>query len=207
MRLAALSVLSTLFAIAQTPEPVYEIYGKIVEPGVGPVAGVGISIDGIGPGLPRIGVITDAQGVFRTRVEKPGRHMLFPQKPGYSLGPFLSPEGLPTAILDAGHPRAELNFEMFRVGQISGRVLDDESREPLKGFEIYLIRRDASSTIPVPEMSMARTDAEGRFSFSNQPPGDYVVSTRPVPSERQSALEVFKPEEAVETETGYAETF
>src|SRR3569832_329992 len=130
MKFAALLAFFVALAFSLTPEPVYEVFGKVTEPGIGVISNVGVSVLGFTDTVRR-GAVSDAQGNFRVRLDKLGPYMLFAEKSGYSS------VGDSRVTLDAAHPKGEVNLEMFRMGKICGRVIDDESREPLKGFTVY----------------------------------------------------------------------
>src|SRR5262249_6453013 len=100
-------------------------------------------------------------------------------------------------------PKATLTIRALRNGQVSGRVIDDESRQPLAGFFISLRQSDR----PNESIPPAKTDAEGRFIFRELPPGRYIATTRMPESDRTWALEVFKPEDAAAMESGYEQTY
>ncbi|MEO8098789.1 MAG: carboxypeptidase-like regulatory domain-containing protein [Acidobacteriota bacterium] len=203
---AALLMGVAALALAQT-QPVYEISGKVVEPGFGgvPDVFVGIVDYGSSPGEVRqFTTTTDSQGAFLVKVGKPGRFNVMIQKPGYQVSSLLQFEPV---LLDSSRTTANITFQATRVGQVSGRVIGDESREPLADFEVYLIGREGPKAFLNLNVQEAKTDAAGRFIFHNVPPGDYITTTRPIESQRQWALEVFKPEEAKETESGFEQTY
>ncbi len=200
MKFAALLLLTSALALSQTPTPVYEIFGKVTEPGIGPISGVGVAIQGLSVGFTTNGAVTDAQGNYRVRLDKPGAYVVFSQKQGYSF------DRTSNLTVDATHPKAEMNVELLRLGKITGRVIDDESREPLRGFEIFLVSR-TEPAVPSGNLLRAATDADGIFVVNSLPPGDYLATTRRPALDRQWAYEVFKPEEAIATEQDYAESF
>jgi hypothetical protein len=177
MRLLAVTLAIAALAQAQT----YEIVGTVTEPGIGGIGGMPIYLSRSGAGSsPRPQTVTDARGAFRFALDRPGAYQVGPNGDGASAaslrGPYYqSPEARIGIIeIDAAHPRAEVSLKFLRWGQITGLVLDEETRQPVADFPINLVSVDANRG----SSGNARSDANGRFTLNPVPAGEYVIRTR-----------------------------
>ena len=149
--------------------------------------------------------ITDARGAFRLILDRPG---------AYGIGLKLGEQYVQVAVkgagegttvrLSTGTPSAEKHFSVARKGKITGLVLDEETREPVSGFDVYLYLRRPGDGRP-PDQP-APTNSDGLFSFLGVLPGEYVAGTRPPVRKRSAASDTPDPAPDV-IEQDYAETF
>ncbi len=120
-------------------------------------------------------VTTDSQGKFRFQPEQFGEYQVIASKEGYT-------DNAPRAnvTLSAEHPRREVEFLLGRTGEITGRIVDDETSEPLANYSIeaagFLYKNGVPRTA---QSALANTDNDGRFTVPDLDPGRYVVVTRP----------------------------
>ena len=74
------------------------------------------------------------------------------------------------------------NLSFIRAGEVSGRVLDEETREPAPGVRVTLFTKQWNygklTLVPIAQ-SPAITEADGRFRFPGLNPGEYLASARP----------------------------
>src|ERR1700730_6369018 len=135
--------------IALSPLQPGEIRGSVIEPGTNHgIAEVEIAVRFKTPGaiyspltLKEVAKITtDDQGNFRFQPQEFGEYILQAHKDGYSAmsgSPMRG--GLSTQIsvtLDRDHPSRQVNFLLGREGELSGRLVDDETRQPLTNFKL-----------------------------------------------------------------------
>jgi protocatechuate 3,4-dioxygenase beta subunit len=178
------AVLSATLVWAQSDGAKPEIRGVAIEPGIEHgVPDVDITIyelQGPVPGLGRIiqrqagRVTTDNQGKFRFQTERFGEYRVTANKEGYS-GKATSTD----VILSADHANREVRFALGRTGEITGRVLDEETGEPLPNFAIEADSFFYQNGLPrTANGTLARTDEDGRFAVQDLDPGRYVVFAR-----------------------------
>lgn len=199
-------IIFAALAFAQSDGTKPEIRGVVIEPGIehgvpdvditiytlgGPVSGLGRNIER------QAGkVITDSQGKFLFQPEKFGDYQVTAGKEGYS--------GNGTRVnvtLSTEHPSREARFLLGKTGEITGRVLDEETNEPVANYTIEAVGFSYKNGVPRTAGSgtLATTDADGRFTVPDLDPGRYVVVARPRmrgltrPSETQSETRDYEP--------------
>ena len=93
---------------------------------VGPISGVEVRVSRRDTTLPNASnqelatVFTNGRGEFLVRVPSEGLYFAYPYAASYTASP-----GMVTGkSVDGSHPRAEFNFELARLGDIIGRVVD-----------------------------------------------------------------------------------
>lgn len=83
-------------------------------------------------------------------------------------------------MVNVGQTAVETTLSLERSVQITGRVLDAETRQPLSGIDVHLFRRILQNGQNVTSRSYANrpptTDSDGRFQSSGLPPGDYLAA-------------------------------
>src|SRR4029078_7800871 len=135
---------------------------KVLEVGVGGIPEADVEVSGIDQ--PSKTIRTDSAGTFRLTVTRPGLYALMVRKDDYF------PEGVSTVMVKAGQTIAEVTLGMNRAVQITGRVLDEETRQPLSGIDVHLFRRTLQNgRATVTRVSTNRpitTDSDGRFQSS-----------------------------------------
>jgi len=186
--LLALAIAGLAWAQSDATKP--EIRGVVIEPGIEhgvPDADIAIYELGGSPVTPfgnqaqtlkrRVGgVTTDSQGKFRFQPEQFGDYQVIASKEGYSGNATRA-----SVTLSAGHPGREVLFLLGRTGEITGRVLDDETSEPLANYTIESVGFFYKNGVPrtAGSATLANTDNDGRFTVPDLDPGRYVVVTHP----------------------------
>ncbi|MBZ5634331.1 MAG: carboxypeptidase regulatory-like domain-containing protein [Acidobacteriia bacterium] len=179
----ALATICTALAWAQTPE----IRGVVIEPGIEhgvPDAEIavyelgGTPLTGLGRNIRRQAgrVTTDSQGKFRFQPEQFGEYQVIASKEGYSGNAAGA-----NVALSADHPSREVRFLLGRTGEITGRVVDEETGEPVVNYTIEAAGFFYKNGVPRTAGSgtLANTDNDGRFTVADLDPGRYVVVTHP----------------------------
>jgi hypothetical protein len=164
-----------LTACAQT----YEVRGTVTEVGAGGIPDVEVTITRFEDGAAKK-TRTDGQGTYRITLDAPGIYYAGPSKNGYSgAGQAIQP-----LTIDAAHPQIVVNMLLLRVGEVSGRLLDEATREPVAGIEITLFTKQwryGQLALNEAGRPPVRTDEDGRFRVTGLRPADYVASARPRP--------------------------
>jgi hypothetical protein len=166
-----------------------EITGVITELGVTPtvpglaVGGAKVTLEKVSPGDdPDVEVGTDTadgSGVFRFHLAEFGTYRVQVGKQGY----IWSPSGLGSSAevtLDRAHPTSELHLNLVRPAKVSGRLIDEETGQPISGLPISAA---ATSYLEGERTAYSRvtgqTGRDGQFTFMELPPGNYVIANGP----------------------------
>lgn len=193
MKFGALILLAALSLRAQTT---FEIRGTVTEPELGGIAGAEVRVTpqvGIGTQVPVLTTFTDGRGVYVLRVATPGTYSVRASRTGY--GSVSAETGY--VVLSTDRPTAEVAIRLVRLGQLSGRVVDADTREPLEGIEVLVIAkrsiqenraRSWQPSTPSGDAPQQRLEAflklreelktkpGGTFTRDNLPPGEYVAT-------------------------------
>ena len=186
VRLALFAGLAAAFAWSQqAATPRVSIGGIVTEPGVNqPLADAEITvIEFVRQPYKTTEVAkgkTDLQGAFHFDLDKFATYIVQAHKPGYSDGGGSLNGASEQVVLDKDHLSREVRFSLVRTGELTGRVVDDETGMPVPNFrvavkELNYLRGDAIwGGVPVEP-----TDAEGRFVATGARPGNYLVQVIP----------------------------
>ena len=133
---------------------------------------------------------TDTQGEFRFPLQHFGNFYVEGKKDGYSVPIFGPPsDGTGTAVtLDRNHPQEALRFSLTRLGEITGRVVDEDGN-PVPGLHVVVQNPrlpEATSLGPG-----ALTEQDGSFAVNKLPAGEYVVRFSPKAGDYQSVTTRF----------------
>jgi Carboxypeptidase regulatory-like domain len=151
-----------------------------------PLRGVVLSLRG--GGVARRRTITDSKGrfVFADLPAADGL-VLDAMKPGYAaegLARLRSLLTIPDATLSLrdGEWIPDANFEMYRLGGISGRVIDEQG-EPIVNVPVrVLMRIPVAGTMRLAAGPAARTDDRGIYRVAGLASGTYLVAVPSVQS-------------------------
>jgi len=184
--LASLSLLAA-FATAVYPQaspPSPEIQGTVVEYGTHlGLSGVQVILLKNGEKDPVTTTATDSQGAFSLRPGDFGHYTVKVAMDGYNLAPpdlsnISASSG--AVVLTTGNPKEELHFTLVRPGEITGRVVDEETGEPVAKVRVKIVPSKSNTQILVLAGGIPiLTDTEGKFVIANVIPGNYVVETLP----------------------------
>ena len=206
-------VLTPLAALAQS----IEIRGTVIDPGTNHgIEGAEITVQKMAPreiGRPiRSGAVgkltTDAQGAFVFRGDGFGEYVLLVKKEGFSplIGKVV---GIPSTqinvVLTKDRPSREVRFQLGRPGEITGRVVDYETGEPIRGFRLNIAPLLYARGLRIlwPPFGSGVTDEEGRFRASNLTASQYVAEIRPQLTQREMFLKEFTAEDANAVDQDY----
>ena len=186
MKLLVPCLLAAALACAQNNDK-FEIRGTVVEKGVG-IAGATVTLYQFGadPAQATTRTIfattfTDAKGAFVIHPTLPGAYYLEVAKEGYFAESFDGPAADPmdstgdSVTFDQDHPSLERRFSLMRLGEVRGRVIDEEGK-PLAKLNVMV-----QGAVSSPYRAFARTltDQDGSFTAAKLRPGDYVVRIGP----------------------------
>jgi len=177
MKLLIAFLLAAALACAQSAGQL-EIRGTVVEGSLG-IGGVAVTLYEFGhtPAESTTRSVfattsTDSKGEFVFHPARSGQYYVEVQKEGYFAesynGPTVDPvdsTGDPVSI-DADHPSQERKFSLMRLGELRGRVIDEDGK-PMTKLRVGI--RPGTSTPVI-------TDQDGYFTATKLRPGDYLVS-------------------------------
>jgi hypothetical protein len=146
------------------------------EPVAGAKVTVGVRESALGPKDP---VLTGGDGRFVFQDVAEGPVNLIVEKAGFlSAGISSAPYSPPESLVTVGPGANEFEIGIARLGTISGRVVNGEG-SPLRGVFVYLTARDLIGGRRTWRWRTGQsvTEADGRYSFANLEPGQYVVHT------------------------------
>ncbi len=129
-----------------------------------------------------MGRFHSADGHFRWEDLPPGRWTLTAQAPGYQSANISDVE------IHAGEVKEGIVFSLLKGVEVSGRVVDDATGEPLPGVRVsYRGSDDATSPTFFRSKTVSQdTDADGAFRLDGLPPtGVTLVVRSPLYAERQ----------------------
>jgi len=174
-------------------QPQLEIRGTVVEAGLG-VAGATVTLYEFGHTPAEATtrkefatVFTDGRGSFQFHPERSGQYYLEARKYEYvNANLNLHASGMrdfagESVELSADHPAREFQLALTRLGELRGRVID-ENGTPMAGLR--LIVHPPAST-PSPEWANTVADKDGYFTASKLKLGSYLVRIMP----QRAALE------------------
>ena len=129
-------------------------------------------------------VFTDADGRFAFRSLTRGNYTLNATKSGFSPGGFgRTRPGGPTKPLqlDDGEKLADVTIRIFKLGSISGQVMD-EAGEAVVGAQVRLYRRAlVAGRRVLTQANGTSTDDRGIYRLASLTAGEYVVVVPMVP--------------------------
>jgi len=134
---------------------------------------------------------SDIDGNFELFVAGPGDYELRAQSEGYgSPGPEMDAYTPSIRALVKGGVRElrGLTIEIARPGTLAGRVLDEKTRAPLRGFSVFAAARSRRVMLDG-EIGAATTtsDAEGGYQLTKLAPAPYRIRFEP-PGEQRPAI-------------------
>ncbi len=173
MRLALLAIAASCLW-AQAPQ----IHGTVIEQGPNKgLPGVEVTLVNFVPVQDTLDerkvatIFTDAQGRFAFQPPALGEYRLDIQKPGYSSPDTRSLKTF--VILTKDRPSQEFRFTLMNPSGLTGRFLDEQDK-PIAGLFVLLQPLQA---ILAGAPRNITTDAQGTFTVTQIPPGEYLVQT------------------------------
>jgi hypothetical protein len=180
---------------AQNPRP--EIHGTVLEFGTHfGLAGAQVDLLQEGQKQPVASTTTDSQGVFVFHPDTVGHYDVQVKMDGYKAvqgaevpGALVvtamllsaAPATIQThVVITTGNPKEEAHFLLVRPAELRGRVIDDETGEPLAKVPVSWVTlnptpgaRSYAQGMPI------LTGDDGQFVLPSMLPGDYAVATLP----------------------------
>ena len=160
--------------IVKGPAP-GSISGTVTAAGAGtPMPDVEVSVNRGGP--QQIHAVTDSQGHFALRGLEPGRYRISANAPAANGRVGFGPSATRQVELQAGQDLEAFDFHLVLMGQISGRVVD-QNKEPVPRVTVFLVVREyVSGALRAVFSGAASTDDQGEYHLDRVLAGrSYVV--------------------------------
>ncbi len=141
-------------------DPSETLHGRVRDARGDPLADVHVRIRTLSAGTPhRANTKTGDDGTFSFEGLPAPPYRVEADHPGHAL----------MRVEPVASTRDELEITLEAGGAVSGRVLDDWTREPIPAAMVELVTREDDV------FTSARTGADGRFALSRVPIGSYVA--------------------------------
>jgi len=207
----ALLWLTAVSAWAQQQRAV--ISGVVMEPGVNqPVADAEITIAEFEFQPHKYNEVakgkTDLQGAFRFEVDKFSNYLVTAQKPGYSESTGSLGGAQEQVMVDKDHLQRTVRFALSRNGEITGRVVDDETGMPIPNFHVQVMGIHYSRGEAIMSGGeVSPTDTDGRFVAKDREPGNYVAQVVPQTLGKERLMTQFTDRDLHAVDTDYANAY
>jgi hypothetical protein len=155
---------------------------------------------------------TDANGAFRLAPEQFGSYRVEVKKEGYgAAAPFSIAMGLSnvaTVKVSGEHPLRQVQLMLAHPGQVSGRLVDEETRKPIAKMQVFVecLFHVEGRRVAMPG-AIAVTDSEGQFVATGLIPADYVVWIRPRTSDLARIVQEFSEKDLERVDLDYEESY
>ncbi|HET7712799.1 MAG TPA: carboxypeptidase regulatory-like domain-containing protein, partial [Thermoanaerobaculia bacterium] len=160
VRLTGQKIRAASSPLRVTVERGVEVAGRVIHSDGTPVAGAVVRVSDREPG--NIQARTDANGVFKIGNAKRGPITLVAER--------MSPRGQ-SAPRDVVAPASDVTITMRKPGQITGRVIDAETGNPVTQFTVSAMR---SSSFPAAQGTPQQQNDRGEFTIEVEP-GEYTI--------------------------------
>jgi hypothetical protein len=157
--------------------------GVVVEAVTGqPIGGAKVVLAGSSPmyrGTPKV-TLSDAEGKFHFELDEPGTFIANAEVDGYTTVDAIPRQ---TAFRYAdGQAPSLLRIELARVCQLTGRLIDQNTKQPLPGVILVPMltfhTRGRRTLLPM-DAKATTTDDKGRFRIEGLPGGQYFIEAGP----------------------------
>jgi hypothetical protein len=151
---------------------------------------------------------TDLQGAFRFEVDKFANYLVTAKKPGYSESTGSLGGAEEQVVVDKDHLQHTVRFALSRNGEITGRVVDDETGMPIPNFHVQVMGVHYSRGEAIMGGSeVPPTDTDGRFVAKDREPGNYVAQVVPQTLSKERLMTQFTDRDLQTVDTDYANAY
>lgn len=149
---------------------------------------------------------TDFAGSFSFSLDKPGAYRVEAKKEGYSAPGTSGASNFVELKLTEAKPVAEARLYLVHPGEITGRVVNEETREPIPNLRLRVVAATVQGGFRFDGPS-ATTDADGHFAATSLEPGEYAVEILPQTAPEKRVLTQFTEKDAQTVERDYENTY
>jgi hypothetical protein len=149
---------------------------------------------------------TDSAGSFSFSLDKPGAYRVEAKKTGYSApGTSATPNFVELKLTEA-KPVAEARLYLVHPGEITGHVVNEDTREPIPNVRLRVVRTSVTGGF-YPDGPSATTDGEGHFAATSLEPGEYAVEILPQTAPEKRVLPQFTEKDTQTVERDFENTY
>ena len=149
---------------------------------------------------------TDSAGSFSFSLDKPGVYRVEAKKTGYSAPGTSGAANFVELKLTEAKPVAEARLYLVHPGEITGRVVDEETREPIANVRLRAVRASVQGRF-FPYNASVTTDGDGHFAATSLDPGEYAVEILPQTAPEKRVLTKFTEKDTQTVERDYENTY
>ncbi len=151
---------------------------------------------------------TDLEGAFHFELDKFATYIVTAKKPGYSESTGSLSGAQEQVVVDKDHLQHTVRFALSRTGEITGRVVDDETGMPIPNFRVHVMgvhysRGEAIWT----GGDVPTTDADGRFVAKDREPGNYIAQVGPQTLGKERLMKQFTDRDLPIVDMDYANAY
>lgn len=220
MRLLTLVFLTGLIFAQDAQKPSPEIHGTVAEFGTHyGIAGAQVELLLDGQTQPVLTATTDSQGAYDLHPAAIGHYIVRVQVEGYKSAQgaefpgaailfaaqsVARPASTETrVVITNGNPREQADFTFVRPGELRGRVVDEETGQPLAKVPVNWVSPNKGAGVAYFGSQAILTDNEGQFVFPSVLPGNYAIEVHPV----KQIMAKFTEDDAAAVDQGLETTF
>jgi hypothetical protein len=149
---------------------------------------------------------TDSAGSFSFSLDKPGAYRVEAKKTGYSApGTSATPNFVELKLTEA-KPVAEARLYLVHPGEITGHVVDEDTREPIPNVRLRAVRASVQGGF-FPYDPSVTTNGDGRFAATNIQPGEYAVEILQQTAPEKRVLTQFTEKDTQTVERDFENTY
>ncbi|HWQ52223.1 MAG TPA: carboxypeptidase-like regulatory domain-containing protein [Bryobacteraceae bacterium] len=198
------------------PNPSPEIRGVVIEAGTNqPVAHADITLEYYGlrrilPSSPKLTMTikADFSGAFAFRPADVGDFNVRAKKDGYQELMAMSPtqSSQQNVTLTKAQPVKEVHLMLSRPGQITGVVVDEETRKPIARVQLGALTVIQRGRVLIPRGRVS-SQADGAFVFPDLPAGEYVIEVIPAKALTDRVLSKFSNDDLSAVDEDFEHTY
>ncbi len=151
---------------------------------------------------------TDLQGAFHFELDKFATYIVAAKKQGYSESTGSLGGAQEQVVVDKDHLSHTVRFALSRTGEITGRVVDDETGMPIPNFHIRVMGVHYSRGEAIwSGGEVSPTDADGRFVAKDREPGNYLAQVAPQTLGKERLMTQFTERDLQTVDSDYANAY
>ncbi len=151
---------------------------------------------------------TDLNGAVRLDVDKFATYIVKVRKPGYSEATGSLGGAQEEVSVDQDHATHSLQFSLARMGEVTGRVVDDETGMPLANFHVQVMGVHFSRGEAIWSGGpVSPTDEDGRFVSPDREPGNYVAQVGPQTLGKDRLMKQFTERDVQTVDVDYGNAY
>lgn len=151
---------------------------------------------------------TDLQGAFHFELDKFATYLVKAKKTGYSEATGSLSGAQEQVVVDKDHLEHTVRFALSRNGEITGRVVDDETGMPIPNFQVRVmgVRYSRGEAIWLVGPASV-TDEAGKFVSKDRSPANYLAQVVPQTLSKEQLMTQFTERDLQTVDTDYSNAY